>query len=298
LELLQLEYFRTVAHLEHMTEAARSLHVTQSSLSRTIQRLEEDLGVPLFDRTGRKLRLNEFGRSFLQRVERALFELEEGKREITDLTSAEYGTIKLAVNTANMLPHILRQFREIRPNVQFHVQQLDTHEMEICLKKGEVDFCLSSPPIQGEDIECDIVLQERIYVIVPATHHLANRSSVCLSELSDEWFVSLKSGYGMRDLTDRYCKMAGFKPKIAYEGDEPATLIALVQAELGVSFVPESSMYIWAPEDIVYLQIEKPECKRAIGLSRYQGRYFSKAAQAFRKVLIKHYQTITNNGIR
>lgn len=83
MELLQLKYFLEVARLEHMTDAARSLHVTQSSLSKTIGRLEEDLGVLLFDRIGRKLRLNEFGSRFYRRAERALFELEQGKQEIS-----------------------------------------------------------------------------------------------------------------------------------------------------------------------------------------------------------------------
>lgn len=82
MELLQLQYFLAVARLEHMTEAARNLHVTQSSLSKTIQRLEEDLGVPLFDRVGRKLRLNESGSRFLRRTERALFELEQENRSL------------------------------------------------------------------------------------------------------------------------------------------------------------------------------------------------------------------------
>ncbi|PYI51422.1 hypothetical protein DLM86_25520 [Paenibacillus flagellatus] len=99
-----LKYFRTVARLEPMTEAAGELYITQSSLSKTIQRLEEDLGASLFDRSrsGRKFRLNEFGHCFLQRVERALFELEEGRREIADMTGAGHGTPALAVNTAYM----------------------------------------------------------------------------------------------------------------------------------------------------------------------------------------------------
>lgn len=95
MELLQLQYFLAVARLEHMTEAARSLHVTQSSLSKTIQRLEEDLGVPLFDRTGRRLRLNEFGSRFLRRSERALFELNQGKQEMRDLSGLEHSTTRI-----------------------------------------------------------------------------------------------------------------------------------------------------------------------------------------------------------
>ncbi|KKI90996.1 LysR family transcriptional regulator [Bacillus sp. SA1-12] len=295
MELLQLEYFRTVARLEHMTEAAGVLHVTQSSLSKTIQRLEEDLGVSLFDRSGRKLRLNEFGRSFLQRVERALFELEEGKREIVDLTSADYGTLALGVNTAYMLPDILHRFREIRPQVQFYVQQLGTHEMEIRVKKGEVDFCLSSPPIQGSELVCDIVFQEQIYVIVPTTHRFANRDRVRLSELKEERFVSLKKGYGIRDLMDFYCEKAGFVPENAYEGDEPATLSPLVQAGLGISFIPKSALQVLPLENIVFLQIEEPVCIREIGLSRHQSRYLSSVAKEFRQVIIEHFQRVAQN---
>lgn len=112
MELLQLRYFLTLARCEHVTEAAGKLHVTQSSLSKTIQRLEDDLGAPLFDRLGRKLRLNEFGRTFLRRTEKALFELEQGKQEIADLSNPDHGTLQLAVTTASTLPGILREFRK------------------------------------------------------------------------------------------------------------------------------------------------------------------------------------------
>ena len=224
MELLQLQYFLAVARLEHVTEAARSLHVTQSSLSKTIQRLEEDLGVPLFDRIGRKLRLNEFGSRFLRRAERALFELEQGKQELSDLSSPEHGTLELAVTTASTLPNILREFRKKRPYIQFHVQMLTTQEMVTLLHRGEVDFCLSSPPIQGDDIECQIVFIDPILVAVPKGHRLADRSSVSLTELRDEWFVGVKRGYGTRDLVDSICKSVGFAPKYVYEGDEPARL--------------------------------------------------------------------------
>lgn len=297
MELLQLEYFRTVASLEHMTEAAGVLHVTQSSLSKTIQRLEEDLGAPLFDRSGRNLRLNAFGRSFYQRVERALFELEEGKREIADMTSAHYGTLTLAVNTAYMLPDILNRFREIRPRVQFHVEQLRTHEMETRVKKGEVDFCLSSPPILGSELVCDVVLQERIYVTVPAAHRLADRNRVRLSELKEERFVSLKKGYGIRDLMDHYCEKAGFVPNNAYEGDEPATLGPLVQTGLGIAFIPESALQAGSRGNVVCLQIEDPVCTREIGLTRHQSRYFTSAAEEFRQVIIEHFRSMAPTDI-
>lgn len=287
MELLQLQYFLTVARMEHVTEAARSLHVTQSSLSKTIQRLEEDLGVPLFDRTGRKLRLNEFGSKFLSRVERALFELEQGKLELRDLSNLEHGTLELAVTTASTLPNILRAFRKKRPDIQFHVQMLSTKEMITLLHRGEVDFCLSSPPIQDDDIECQIVFIDPILVAVPRGHRLADRSIVSLTELKDESFVGVKQGYGTRDFVDAICKSVGFVPTYVYEGDEPARLIQLVEAEIGIAFIPSTARD--SREQIKYLRVENHELVREIALLWHKSRYISRAAQEFREVVVDYF---------
>ena len=290
MELLQLQYFLTVARMEHVTEAARSLHVTQSSLSKTIQRLEEDLGVPLFDRTGRKLRLNEFGSKFLSRVERALFELEQGKLELRDLSNPEHGTLELAVTTASTLPNILREFRKKRPDIQFHVQMLTTQEMVTLLHRGEVDFCLSSPPIQDDDIECEIVFIDPILVAVPRGHRLADRSIVSLTELKDESFVGVKKGYGTRDFVDAICKSVGFVPTYVYEGDEPARLIQLVEAEIGIAFIPSTARD--SREQITYLRVENHELVREIALLWNKSRYISRAAQEFREVVVDYFGNV------
>ncbi|MBW5446443.1 LysR family transcriptional regulator [Cohnella sp. CFH 77786] len=287
MELLQLQYFLEVARLEHVTEAARSLHVTQSSLSKTIQRLEEDLGVPLFDRVGRKLRLNAFGNSFLRRAERALFELEQGKQEIRDLSSPEHGTLKLAVNTAGTLPHILREFRKKRPHIQFLVQMLTTEEMVSLLHRGEVDFCLSSPPIEEDDIECQIVFLDPILVAVPMGHRLAGRSSVSLTELKDEWFVGVKKGHGTRDLVDSVCQSVGLFPKYVYEGNEPARLSYLLEAGIGIAFMPSTARN--SRDSIHYLEVEGQELVRKIALLRHGSRYLSRAALEFREVVIEYF---------
>ncbi|BBH20195.1 LysR family transcriptional regulator [Paenibacillus baekrokdamisoli] len=295
MELLQLQYFLAVARLEHVTEAAQSLHVSQSSLSKTIQRLEEDLGVPLFDRKGRKLRLNEFGSRFLRRAERALFELEQGKQEISDLSSPEHGTLELAVTTASTLPNILREFRKKRPDIQFHVQMLTMKEMVTLLHRGEVDYCLSSPPLQGDDIECQIVFIDPILVAVPKGHRLADRSSVSLTELRDEWFVGVKRGYGTRDLVDSICKSAGFAPKYVYEGDEPARLSSLVEAEIGIAFIPSTARF--SREHIKYLQVENHELVREIALLWHRSRYISQAALEFREVVVEYFGSISKQTI-
>ncbi|PKQ90762.1 LysR family transcriptional regulator [Paenibacillus sp. BGI2013] len=290
MELLQLKYFLTVARCEHVTEAAGKLHVTQSSLSKTIQRLEDDLGVPLFDRIGRKLRLNDFGRTFLQRTEKALFELEQGKREIADLSNPDQGTLQLAVTTASTLPGILREFRKNKPDIQFHVLMVSLENMSRLLHRGEVDFCLSSPPIEGDDIECQILYDDPIVVAVPMGHRYADRSSIQLTELKDEWFVGVKQGYGVRDMVDSVCQSAGFLPKYVYEGDEPARLTALVEAEIGLAFIPSTARN--PHERIKYLQVEEHQLVREIALLSHKNRYISKAALEFRSVVMDYFNAM------
>jgi len=291
MELLQIRYFLEVARSGHVTEAARNLHVTQSSLSKTIQRLEEDLGVPLFDRIGRRLRLNEYGSLFLQRAERALFELEQGRKELSDRSGPAHGTLELAVNTASMLPNLLRAFRMRQPDVHFHVQMLTTQEMVTQLLRGAFDYCLSSPPLEGEDIESTIVYVDPILVAVPKGHRLAGRSSVALAELKDEWFVGVRQGYGTRDLVDSLCQEAGFVPRYVYEGDEPARISALVEAEIGIAFMPGTARY--AREQLVFLPIENEGLKREIALVRHKSRYISRAAAEFREVVISHFKELS-----
>ncbi|MGG1519422.1 LysR family transcriptional regulator [Paenibacillus oryzisoli] len=295
MELLQLHYFLTVARLEHMTEAARSLHVTQSSLSKTIQRLEEDLGVPLFDRTGRKLRLNEFGTRFLRRAEKALYELEQGRQELRDLSSPEHGTLELAVTTASPLPQLLRGFRKKRPHIQFHVQMMNEQSLISLLHKGEVDFCLSSPPIQEEGIACQVVCIDPIFVAVPKGHPLAQRSNVSLAELRNESFVGVQKGYGARNFVDALCQSVGFSPHYVYEGDEPARLAALVEAEIGIAFIPGTAKS--ARESIHYLQIDNHTLVREIALLWNTSRYISQAALEFREFVIDYFSSLAQKGL-
>ncbi|MFD2329540.1 LysR family transcriptional regulator [Cohnella sp. GCM10020058] len=296
MELLQLQYFIAVARLEHMTEAARSLHVTQSSLSKTIQRLEESLGVPLFDRTGRQLRLNAFGSRFLRRAERALFELEQGKQELSDLTDQKESTLKLAMTTASTLPGILKAFRKRRPSVHFHAQMANLTEMIALLRRGEVDFCITSPAVEEEGIRCQVVFDDPFVLAVPKGHRLADRNSVSLGELRDEWFVGVKKGYGTRDWLDAVCDAAEFAPRYVYEGNEPARLSALVEADIGIAFMPGTARYPQA--NVRYLSLEDAGLTREIALLWHESRYLSEAALDFREVVFGYFESQSERSLR
>jgi DNA-binding transcriptional LysR family regulator len=294
MEFLQLKYFQTVARLEHMTKAAEELRIAQPSLSKTIARLEEDLGVPLFDRQGRKIKLNLFGRVFLKRVERAFSELSEGKREIKNLAGLSQECITLAVSIPRILPYVLGSFLKQYPHVRFQQFLESTSSMKRQLADLEIDFCISSVPIEDPEIVWEPLMTEEIYLIVPPGHRLAERDNIYLHEVKDESFISMNTGYGFRNLTDEFCREAGFIPHIAFEGDEPGVIGDLVKQGLGITFVPALTL-LWNSDSLSKrLRIIEPKCQRTIGLGWSKRRYLSPVAQQFRQFVIEYFSNISS----
>jgi DNA-binding transcriptional LysR family regulator len=292
MDLQQLKYFQTIARLENMSRAAEELYVAQPSLSRAIARLEDELGAPLFDRLGRQIRLNQLGYVFLQRVEQALAELEEGKREVADMAGLEQGLVSLAVLYtvgAQLLPEILGAFRKDHPSIRFQLSQNASNVMNSQLRKGEIDLCISFPEPEQSDIGWAPLRTEEIFLAVPPTHRLAGCDSIYLSEVAREPFISLKREYGLREMADQFCHQAGFDPRITFEGDEIVIVRGLVAVGLGVAFIPALAMRNATEPLVSCLHISDFPCQRTIGLAWLQEHYLTASVQLFRQFVIEYF---------
>ena len=294
MDFLQLMYFQTVARLEHMTQAAHQLSIAQPSLSQTIAHLEKELGVPLFDRQGRQIQLNQFGRALLWRVERILGELEEAKQEVADLAGMEYGCISLAIVIPQILPDLVRAFLADHPHVTFRLfHQHSSQTVQQQLEQGEIDLCITSPPIEQSGISWMTLMKDTIYLMVPPGHRLAGRQSIDLHEVEHEPFISLKPGHTMRSLTDSFCQQAGFTPRVAFEGDESSTIRDLITAGIGVGFVSELRLRgIPKPTTGVVLSVKEPRCQRIIGLAWRKDHHLSLAARQFRAFVVQYFKNV------
>lgn len=278
MELLQLRYFQTIARLEHMTNAAKELHVSQPALSKTIHTLEKELGVSLFDRKGRMIKLNEYGRAFLAHVDVSLQSLVAGKQILSDMTTETYGTIKLAILAASTtIPALLTAFRAENPHINFDLVQ----HYQNNLAPNDFDLCITSLPYASNSMIQIPIMSEEIFLGVPSTHPLASRKSVQLYEVSHENFVSLKKGTVLRQLSDSFCHACGFDPKIVFESDDPSTVRGLIEANLGLAFIPEISWGRQTSSAVTLLHIEAPICRRVLGIVYKKGSYLSKSAQLF-----------------
>lgn len=290
MELLQLQYFLTTAKLGQITKAAKALNIAQPSLSKTIARLEEDIGVPLFDRHGRNIQLNAYGKVFLTRVERAFQEIEEAQREIRDMVGIDRGSITIAVSLTNLLPEMLGDFLALYPNVHFRQVVEPTSVMKQMLENGEIDMCLTFAQIEGTDIEWTPVRTEEIYLLVPDQHSLAGRESVSLHELKDESFIGLRSGYWFRTLTDSLClKNAGFTPQPSIEVDEVDAALLLIKHGHGIAFAPELA---WRTRmDLTPNKVRITDLGEhlTLGLATSTRHYLSFAAQKFHEFVIEYF---------
>lgn len=288
MEWQQLEYFQTVARIQHMTSAARALNITQPALSRSIARLEDELNVPLFERKGRTIVLNQYGKLFLARVDRILEEYQAGRRELEQLLDPERGEISLGfLHTLGVrwIPDLIGRFRDIYPHVRFQLHQNSNLSLLERLDSGEIDLCMSSPQDTSLSIEWTKLWTEKLYLAVPVHHRLAGSTSVALEELQDEMLISFKDGYGLRHITDELLQQAGISPRILFEGEEIHTIAGLVCAGLGIAILPKTEGI--DENGLAWISVRNPNCYREIGIATAEGRFLSPAAEQFRKFVIQ-----------
>lgn len=292
MELLHLKYFRTVARLEHMTRAAEELCIAQPALSRTIAHLERELGVALFDRRGKYIHLNQYGKAFLIRVDEALNALADGSRELREMSGGDFGDVKLAVLAAsNLLPDLLGSFKKAHPNIRFSLIQHFSN-----LSKPDFDACISASTQRFKDRKSIPLLAEEIHLAVPNEHPLAHRKRIRLGEVAEDGFISLKSGQSLKEATDGFCRMAGFTPNVVFESDDPATVRGLIRAGLGVAFIPAVTWGGSEGASVTLLDIQDPRCERTISLSCAEDRNMSQAARVFRDFAVGYFEGLGEKG--
>lgn len=282
----RLEQFVTVARQQHVTRAASQLGIPQPTLSRAIARTEADLGMSLFVREGRALRLTPQGRKLLAYAERALDELATGWERLSADAGAERGKVAFAfLHTlgSDAVPALLREFRAGHPGIRFQLVQGGAATMLAALRTADIDLCLTSPMPEDPGIAAEPLDEEELVLVVPVDHPLARRRRVRLAETAGEDFVGFERGYGLRHITDRLCRRAGFAPRVRFEGEEVDTVRGLVAAGLGVAVLPRDRR---GRPDVREIPVAAPRAARTIALAWPRGRAETPATAVFREFLL------------
>ncbi|RPF54330.1 LysR family transcriptional regulator [Aquisalibacillus elongatus] len=300
MELRQLRYFIKVAELEHVSEAAAELHVAQSAVSRQIGNLEDELGVKLFIRGSRRIRLTPVGEIFLTRVKSVMAELEKAEREIYEYLNPETGTIRLGFPTslaAKTLPNVISAFRKEHPQIGFQLQQGTVNELTEQVVQGHIDIAFVSPvPFGQEQLEGHIFFTEKMMALLPKQHQLVHEPHLRLDLLRHEPFVLFRQGYIIRDIVMKACSQVGFQPRIAFEGEDIDTIKGLVSAGLGVSVLPEITLNDMPMRDTKAIEIIEPDVTRTVGIVLPTNRELAPSEKIFFEFLQTYYEKLNQFG--
>lgn len=269
MELRQIQYFIEVAKREHVTDAALNLHVAQSAVSRQIFNLESELGVDLFIRDGRNVRLTPIGKVFLDHMEQAVKVIENAKREVEEYLDPEKGVVRIGFPSSlahYTLPTVISAFREKYPEVKFHLKQGSFHDLTDSVVKGDIDMALLGPLPKHEKVKGTILFTENIVALLPTNHPLAGKRELSLSQLQNDSFILFPQGFVLRDLIVNACQQIGFKPQVSFEGEDIDSIKGLVSAGLGVTLIPEITVVDCLPRSTVMLPVIEPKVTRSVGV--------------------------------
>lgn len=243
MELRHLRAFQAVARGSSFTRAAAELHYSQSTVSEQVQALETELGVRLFERSGRRLTLTSAGERLVTYADQVLSLIDEAREAIEDTAEEPSGGLViggLETLCATLLPPLLADFRARYPRVAVTVRQGLRGELYDAVRAGEVDVCFTfgSPP-PGADLRSETLRQEALLVVAPAGHRLVGHAPLTLPDLGGEHFLVTEPGCGFREMFDRSLgRLSGGAIEVIAEVGSIAALGGCVAAGMGLAMLP------------------------------------------------------------
>ncbi len=286
MELLQLKYFQTVAYTEHMSKAAKQLHIAQPSLSLTIKRLEDELGTELFIRRGRNIQLSASGQILLKHVNRIFIELDNAEREIQAQEQLQANTIRISISNPRFLSRLITQYIQRYPNAKVHQGIKMRNEIIASLKQGDIDLGIASRHTEDEEIESHLLIDEDIVLVLPVNHRYAKEQELSLSEVAQEPFISLADNREYSEFIRETCERAGFVPNSIFEVDS-YLLTEIISVNQGIALLPIS---VCRQFNLHYIRIADVSPTYSVSLFWLKNKVLSASTESLRHFIIDYYK--------
>ncbi|WP_265557153.1 transcriptional regulator CynR [Serratia grimesii] len=285
--LRHIRYFLAVAEQGNFTRAAEVLHVSQPTLSQQIKQLEEKLGTPLFDRTGRAVRLTDAGAAWMRYARLALQDLEAGTRAIHDVATLERGSLRLAMTptfTAYLIGPVIDAFYRRYPGVSVSIHEMTQDRIEAQLAEDRLDLGIAFGQAQSADIEAEDLFSESLNMMVGTHHPLAQqREPLSAQAFEQQPLVLLSEDFATRQFIDDYCQRLGIRPRVAMEANAIGAIIDIVRRSQLATLLP-AAIALENPQLHPVSLIDAMPVRQVVMLQR-KGAYRSAASQAFIEVL-------------
>ncbi len=285
MNLQQLWTFYNVARHGGFSAAAAKLCLTQPSVSTQIRLLEENYGIRLFERFGRRIELTEAGRALFSYAERIFRLTQQADSAIEDLKNTKTGRIRIsAISTlaAYYLPHIIADFRRRHPGIEIHLDSGYTEDVVQAVLSFLCDIGLVGKTVSHENIVATPLWEEELVIIVDPSHPFARRKRISFRDLQDEPMIVSELGSGTREITDELFRQKGAKPGIVMELGENEAVKTAVAGGLGVSILSATVVRReMEAGSIRTLRLEGERIARQFYLIHHKDKYWSRIIQAF-----------------
>lgn len=274
INISQLEYLLAVETHRHFGKAAKACHVTQPTLSMQIQKLEEELGVVIFDRSKKPILATEAGEALLRQARLVVSEFKKLHVMAKHQEGVVAGDFHLAIIptlSTYVIPLVLESFANAYPEVKLHIREMQTDHMIDALEREEVDGGILATPLGVSGIKEDVLFYEPFYLYVHREHALAKKKQVRESDVDGKELWLLEEGHCFRNQVARFCGMRGKKsvlPNVRFESGSLETLKRLVERHMGYTLVPYLAVMTEMPEDsdAVVIPFTKPVPSREVSL--------------------------------
>jgi LysR family hydrogen peroxide-inducible transcriptional activator len=291
MEMHQLRYFVAVARTGTFSRAAVQCRVAQPSLSQQIQKLESEVGDRLFERTRRQAILTPAGTLFLPHALSILETAEQGRQAIREMNGQVRGKVLLgALPTIApyFLPEIIRLFREKYRGVELILHEEATLQLLRGLEENELDLAVISDAGSNPRIRTENLLSEELLLCLPADHPLVHQKMVVAGDLQQEKFILMQEGHCLGAQAQRFCESKGLRPQISCRSAQIATVLAMVQAGLGISLIPEMARDKGHDGNIVYRSLDGVRPRRSLVLAISRQRKLTRCVLEITKLIRDH----------
>ncbi|PKM73168.1 MAG: hypothetical protein CVU91_06270 [Firmicutes bacterium HGW-Firmicutes-16] len=295
MELRDLRFFCLTAEIEHVTKAADRLGVAQPFLTRIIKQIEEEIGGELFEKVGRRIRLNSNGEVFYKYAKQVLADMESLYSEMDYVFDRKEQTITLLCNTESFATRLIIAFRDKNPDYTLSVLNVTKQEMIEALTTGEAQFALSSPPIkenEGLNLITKQAFSAKGIILLPPGHRLLAKNPIVLEDLRGERLVTMPRNSGMRNKIDPVFEKYDFHPQIVFESNNLNMITQAVQGGFGYAIVTPLIMEDYPELRKYCVDIEIPEVIGEYGLTYNKLTVENRNAKHFRDFVLEFLENL------
>ncbi|EAX47640.1 transcriptional regulator, LysR family [Thermosinus carboxydivorans Nor1] len=300
MDIRHLEYFVEVARHKSFSKAAQITYVSQSTISKMIKDLENELGVALFNRNSKYVQLTDAGEILFSQAQHIVSLFQNITTEFESMAKLEKGKVSIGlppITGATAFAELLGQFRQKYPNIDIVLFEYGSKKVELGIQDGSLDIGVICCPSNNENYEVIEFTQDPLWVIMHPSHPLSQYPEVDFALLADEAFVLYRKDFSLHDAIVDRCRLAGFQPKIIFETSQRELMTQIVAANLGIALLPSKICEQLDPKTIVSVPLADPQLFLQMSIIWNKRRYLSHAARLWLNFVRDHLAQIETHSL-